>query len=110
MGEPHEIEREKLWRCSCGGSHFVALKTLCWGGEGYTYLIVEDMYRFAGGLRRRLRAAWNVLWRGHHGWTDILLEPDDGRALAAELIALADETEAWLARWREEHGREDLRE
>lgn len=76
---------ETLYTCSCG--------------ETSTMLTVDDL---EGGMfsiaitdrpapfRRRL---WNFLRSGNGGWEEIILKPEDARALASELNKLAERYE-----------------
>lgn len=68
-----------MWRCQCGGSHFVTVRRYWEPGE--RSVLVEE---FPGpGWQERLRAAWAALGGRHHSWCEVILTPGD----VAEMVA-----------------------
>lgn len=82
---------EKLWRCDCGGPHYLSITR--WPEEGEAWVTVEDPMRVAYGFWQRLKWAWELLRTGWHWWGAVLLEPGTAREIAAELNRVADEIE-----------------
>ncbi len=72
---------ERIWRCSCGGSHF--LNVAGWDDERHLYLHVEE-YPEAGHWGR-LKACWNLLRHRRHIWIEVLLTPEQVEQLVGEL-------------------------
>ncbi len=64
---------ERIWRCDCGGDHFVSVSHHVWGdGEQAAWFQVEDYVENVGHWAR-LRACWNLLRTRRHTWHTVLL-------------------------------------
>jgi hypothetical protein len=72
---------ERIWRCSCGGSHFVSVSRFA--DEETVYLHVEE-YPVAGHWGR-LRACFDLLRGRRHTWYEVLLTPEQAGQVAREL-------------------------
>ena len=81
------MSAEKLWRCSCGGSHFVSVRLLddseAWDTPKYVGIYVEE-YPEAGHWQR-IKAAWNLLRNRRHTWIEIMLTKDQAQDIAEEI-------------------------
>lgn len=77
-------DSERIWRCSCGGHHFVSVTAFAGTsedpGEAYLEVMLHDG---AEGLWGRLRTAWDILVHGESCSGEVVLEP----AIAVELVA-----------------------
>ena len=80
------IDEERIWRCACGGTHFLSLNCLDWG-DGHTYYVtVLDIERGDNlSLWGRLKAAAKLLWGRNHLWTEMLLDEEMAYQMAAWL-------------------------
>jgi ferredoxin-NADP reductase len=63
---------ERIWRCSCGGAHFLTIRQ--WGNDDPGYFLVDSTY--GGNLAQRLKqAVKHVLGRGHgDAWVELCLD------------------------------------
>ena len=68
---------EKLWRCSCGSSHFVsityALKDMDLDPDDNDVLSIESI-TWGDSLMERIRGAWKVLRGLDHCWAEVILD------------------------------------
>lgn len=79
---------ERIWRCDCGGAHFVSVSRISFGDPYTSYLSVEVEYR-ADTLLNRIKVAWDILRHGRHSNGDVLLAP---KVITELQQALADMT------------------
>ena len=64
--------KEKIWRCECGGNHYLSISYYSFGANGYLQLEAADHHDECS-IWGRLKAAWQIIQRGQHLWFGILL-------------------------------------
>ena len=80
-------EHEKIWRCTCGWGHFLAIKGLDWE-PGERWIEVEGSFR-ATTLREKLRATYEIFRRGHYDtWLEVQLNQQTAIEIRDELTKL----------------------
>lgn len=72
---------ERIWRCVCGGPHFLSVSRFHDGDT--VYLCVEEAV--PDGHWARVVACWHLLTRRRHTWYELLLTPAQARDVAREL-------------------------
>lgn len=89
------LDREKIWRCDCGSSHFVSVQVLDFGDRTESYLTLETYEKPYPGIFGRIRSALGMLkgYRHEHVWAEILLDKKVAREIAGELLRVAEECE-----------------
>lgn len=75
---------DDIWRCDCGGHHFVSITTFKMMVDEESYLSVM-LYDHAGGLLDRLRVAWDILMHGKSCSGEVLLARPDAKQLHAAI-------------------------
>lgn len=75
-------EENKMWRCTCGGSHFLTIHPDDpeWGPGT---ILVEEIC--GPSWIERLRACWAILRGRKHDWVEIVLTPKARDEIVAEL-------------------------
>lgn len=80
------MSTDKIWRCACGGPHFLSIQVMPLSDGAEAYLSVVETYDPAREtLWGRLRAAWTILRNRHFDGMELILEPDVARQIALEL-------------------------
>lgn len=92
---------EKIWRCDCGGDHFLSVSLWKWeykkgSYDGYIE-IADDSVPIPGNgwwsLKERLKGAWYVLRGRRHTWAVILLSPKTCQEIIDRLTKVKKELE-----------------
>lgn len=73
--------KEHLWRCSCGGGHFLSVTR---DKEANLVYVNVDEYPEAGHWQR-LVACWNLLRHRRHSWCELVLTPQQATEIATEI-------------------------
>ncbi|MDO8673017.1 MAG: hypothetical protein Q7O66_16540 [Dehalococcoidia bacterium] len=83
----YKKDREKIFRCSCGGNHYLSISH--WSGDPSASMTLEAADHYEDyGLWGRLKAAWQIIREGQHMWFEIVLDPAMTDAVCTELMAL----------------------
>lgn len=92
---------ERIWRCDCGGPHFLVISrpTMADADDDdfYQYLALETLTR-ADGLWERIKAAWQIVRQGQWCDGDLHLDATTAREVCEELTKAAAAYEDWEKR------------
>jgi hypothetical protein len=74
MGNKYRSDQvdEGIWRCECGGGHFLGVSLWKWDDEPYDgYIQISSWLN----IKERVKAAWFAIWGRKHTWAMVLLSP-----------------------------------
>jgi hypothetical protein len=76
---------EKIWRCSCGGTHFLSVSAFDDDIDEYNiYIHVEDYP--VGGHWERIKAAFKIIFKRRHTWIELILDKEKAEDIASEIL------------------------
>ncbi len=96
-----DIIKESIWRCDCGGDHFLSVSLWKWEDEPYDgYIDIADDSIPIGinglawwSLKKRLKGAWYVFRGRKHTWTNIMLSPKTCQEIIDKLVEVKKQLE-----------------
>lgn len=96
-----DIHEESIWRCDCGGDHFLSVGLWKWEDEPYNgYIDITDQSISIVGngiswrnLKGRLKGAWYVFRGRKHTWTNIMLSPKTCQEIIDKLVEVKKQLE-----------------